>query len=119
LKDTPAKQTGVGEVEKKSKNVLQQSLQRVQRNKDLPEIIVKLYGGLRTSFEKGLRPPEQQVEGIRVSADEPATVRAILKRLRIPEEKVHLVFLDKKRAALSDEIRDAAILHVFPPMAGG
>ena len=27
--------------------------------------------------------------------------------------------VDKKRAALSDEIRDAAILHVFPPMAGG
>jgi len=85
----------------------------------LPEIIIKLYGGLRTFSGEGVGSGKELEEGIRVSIEPRTEVQDILKQLGIPEENVHLTFVDKKRVALSEEIGEGMVLHVFPPMAGG
>ena len=82
------------------------------------EIIVKLYGILSESAEtagRGGRPGDE----IHLSVQGALSVREILVRMEIPEDRVRLTFSGKKKVSLTHELREGETLHVFPPMAGG
>ncbi|MFO7709550.1 MAG: MoaD/ThiS family protein [Desulfobacterales bacterium] len=75
-----------------------------------PTIQLKLYADLR-SFTPA--------EGENVSVEPGTTVRELLQRLAIPEEKAKLIFIDGTQADFSATLQGGERIGIFPPVGGG
>ncbi len=47
------------------------------------------------------------------------TVREVIEKLRIPEEKVSIIFVNGRHAGRDQELADGDTLALFPPVGGG
>ncbi len=47
------------------------------------------------------------------------TVASVLSRLKIPPEKIAIIFINNKHAGVEQLLRDGDILALFPPIGGG
>lgn len=78
---------------------------------ELPHVRVNVYATLR------------QYVGGRATLESPIEpgmdVAALLLRLGLPPEKVHIVFVDRRAADLSRRIRGGEVIGVFPAVGGG
>ena len=76
----------------------------------MPYIQLKLYATLQM-----FTPPEVEEYPI-----EPGTtIRALLKKLNVPEEKAKLVFIDGAQADLFSTLQGGERVGIFPPVGGG
>jgi len=76
----------------------------------MPHIQLKLYATLQI-----FGPPEGQAYPIAAGT----TIRALLKKLNVPEEKAKLVFIDGAQADLSATLQGGERVGIFPPVGGG
>jgi molybdopterin synthase sulfur carrier subunit len=76
----------------------------------MPHIQLKLYATLQM-----FRPPEGEEYPIAPGT----TIRGLLKRLNVPEEKAKLVFIDGAQADLSSTLQGGERVGIFPPVGGG
>jgi len=76
----------------------------------MPHIQLKLYATLQV-----FRPPEGEEYPIAPGT----TIRVLLKKLNVPEEKAKLVFIDGAQADLSSTLHGGERVGIFPPVGGG
>jgi molybdopterin converting factor small subunit len=54
-----------------------------------------------------------------VEIEEGVTVRKLLERLKVPSDKIKLIFINGIHAGGDEPLKDGDRLGVFPPVAGG
>jgi len=73
-------------------------------------VTLKLYATLQTFM-----PPT----GEQVAISPGMTVRELLGRLELPEEKAQLIFIDGVKGSLLSALRGGERVGIFPPVGGG
>ena len=77
----------------------------------MPHIHLKLYATLQM-----FTPPEGEEE---YPIAPGTTIRGLLKKLNVPEEKAKLLFINGAQAALSSTLQGGERVGIFPPVGGG
>ena len=76
----------------------------------MSHITLKLYANLQMFTPS---------EGEEVPIAPGTTIRALLKKLNVPEEKAKLVFIDGAQADLFSTLQGGERVGIFPPVGGG
>ncbi len=78
-------------------------------NRKVMSVEIKLFANLRKLYKKEAR--------IVLSGQQ--SIREVLERLTIPEEKVAIIFVNGTHAGLEDTVSPGDSLALFPPIGGG
>ena len=73
-------------------------------------IQLKLFAGLA---------PFAPENGDRVPIESGVSVETLLRQLKIPSEKAHLIFIDGVKCSLASQLKGGERVGIFPPVAGG
>ena len=64
-------------------------------------------------------PKEVKQAGGMIEVEEGLTVNQLMRKLKVPDDYVKLVFIDGLHAGKDSVLRDGSRLGVFPPVGGG
>lgn len=67
----------------------------------------------------GYLPDEVKQAGGIMDVEEGLTVHQLMRKLKVPDDYVKLVFIDGLHAGKDSVLRDGSRLGVFPPVGGG
>ena len=77
----------------------------------MPETIdIRLFAGLQQ-----FNPPSPKAHPVRKGT----TIRALLKELKIPEDKAKLLFINGIKSSLDSVLKEGDRVGIFPPVGGG
>jgi len=85
------------------------------RQKKQITVKVKLFGGLDKSVQKGYDP----CSGIAVELPEGATLRHLVKKLRLPDSRLLAYFIRGERVGLQTKLADCDEIACLRPLGGG